>query len=168
MKLTHIIKEIGEGSSKPYSYGLSRTLKVGSSVDYTYGFKVNEDWEGMILLTHYEVERGNILNVDFNVIPKYSDGSNYEMTNLGLGVMFRTMSTIIHVIKNDVPKRIKTPITHITISPVSSKTSNFGRQGDSQRMKLYNAYIKKHMKIKRIQSRGSGAEYELQTPIEPK
>ena len=166
MKLTHIISEIGEGSSKPYSYTLSKKKAGGGWIDYTYGFTMEGDWVGMVLLTH--LIHQSTLSIDFDVRPKSQSEVSYEMTNLGLGPMFRIMSTIIHILKGDIPKRIEEPIYTLSITPVKSKTSKFAAYGDEQRIKLYNTYIRKHVKVKRIKSTPFGTDYELQAPIQPK
>ena len=168
-----IVKEIGEGSSKPYAYSLDKTVR-GSSlhwIDYTYNFEMDDhpDYIGKILLSHFSMNNSkDVLSIDFDVKPKDMNEPNYEATNLGLKTMFRIMSTVIAVLKNDLSNIIERPVSRLVISAVNTKASYLQGDGNAQRLKLYDSYIKKHVKIKSINDSGLSVEYELEEPILPK
>jgi hypothetical protein len=125
LKIVEILKnsltEIGEISGKPYSFTSTDTLGTLEDRTFIFYFKVEENpfYNGKITIEYNDIEE--TLYVTFNVIgdsnPNYD---RYSATNLGLKSMFRIMSTIVDIIKNDLIDRITLPIETIALSTVSA------------------------------------------------
>jgi hypothetical protein len=175
-----IIREIGEGSSSPYSYSFTSEIKKSYGIDYIYKFKLDDQpgYVGKIKFTHSDSDdEGEYeLEIDFDVLSpeqEYMDDESYEATNFGLKTMFRIMSTIIDVVKKDLTNRIKNPITHLLIMTISDKASRLiktSNTGNEQRIRLYDSFIKNQIDISNVEPYHGdrGRKYELKNPIYPK
>jgi hypothetical protein len=182
-EISNLISEIGEGSFNPYPYTLERESETFYGKLYTYTFKLDDQpgYTGKVRLMHgdesrfprFPESRGE-LEIDFDILDAYQTHTNdisYDSTNLGLKSMFRIMSTVVDIIKNDLIDRITLPIETIALSTVSAKSSRLktSNKGSEQRIKLYDAFIRKHLDIKNtVKIDDIARGYELKNPILPK
>jgi hypothetical protein len=148
IKLIDLLKEVGEGTSQPYSYT--------TDDDYYYYFTTDKG-------TEYEVEimPRYITHNTLNQIPEekalsmslinFRADNDYGQSNIvNKGEMYRVMSTITQIIKDNLNNNPE--IGGIYFSP-SDKKSPQNKNPDlsqNQRYKLYQAYIQKAIPSSKI------------------
>ena len=159
IKLKNILKEIGEGTAKPYKYKLTRTESDPDFGDYFRLYEFVTD-----LGTHYEVmfeieedfskdEPWEFMNIEFGVDEKDGGGVDYKVET-NRGEVFRVMATIVEITKEILKERknIKT----LTFSGAKKD------EDDNRRNKLYMAYIKKHIpNVKNVEVDGSEVKVDI-------
>jgi len=136
IKLLNLLKEVGDGTSKQYSY----TTDDG----YYYYFTTDKDTEYEVaLMSRY------ITNNTLNQIPEekalsmilvsFTADNDYGQSNVvNKGEIYRVMSTITQIVKDNISNNIG----GIYFAP-SNKTSTTQDLFQNQRYKLYQAYVQK-------------------------
>ena len=157
MKLFPLIKEIifevGEGTSKPYSYTSERGIQRGQQDNAAYdtaSFTTEDGDKYEVQLNAYwgdnywAKEVGNHFTIDFYL--KNTEFSDVE-TVVNKGRLFRVMATIVQIAEEfmNLIDYKENYIDQLIVSP--SKTDG---AFDDRRANLYMAYIKKHLPIKSI------------------
>lgn len=164
MKLTRLLREIGEGSSKPFDYRTQlkrRVIQVRGGTDtetitekwsYSIDAYIEKDNQrepvDIILEIHRFDMRPNgidrvVLMIDFHRDDQMWDlhSTKYERVN-SREYMFRLMSTIMKIIKKEVADDLD--INTLAYYPVDDdRKAGATDMAHSQRHKLYQAYIKK-------------------------
>lgn len=158
MKLTQILKEIGESSSTPYSY--QQKEKHGNIYDpnndalVVYQFKTEKNKEGDSI-TYDVVVNGkrNEAGEYFLDVEYLADGS-YEMTNLGKP--FKIMATVVEIVNKVVEGDKDGVIDGIIYGPTEKEEeevdidymagSQPSQEPVNQRDMLYRAFISKALK----------------------
>ena len=134
IKLRDILKEVGEGTAKPYKY----------SVDYEedkairYKFKTDSKIEYIINIGQYLVTRNKVRLI---VAFKTKTGDYDTITNKG--EQFRIMATVVAAVKEYLAKVPNA----VEISFTPSKET----EGDDRRANLYKAYITKQLPGSKIE-----------------
>ena len=158
MKLTNILNniilEVGEGSSKPYSYSVNDNVFRGSSKnlkgrDVTFTTEDGDDYIVNFVAYYGDhsraKEKGPFFKIDFTTVDEYGyDNRADDVVNKGR--LFRIMATIVAATKeflNDIDYKEK-GIKKMIVMPAKSK------QGDDRRANLYSAYIKKQLPVSDI------------------
>lgn len=172
-----VLSEIGEGSAPPYEYRVENFEDKGQALWIVYRIRIAEtsEYVGRVKLWVAPDHDRQVLEIDFDVLPTniadYDiNKPNYKVTNLGIKVMTRILSTIIHIIETDLRARITKPIDVVMFLTVEGKASKSDNRykGNEQRARLYDAYIRKHLDIESVSNYHSfKLVYTLATPIEP-
>ena len=155
MKLTsilnNIISEVGEGSSKPYSYNVNDNVFRGSTRnvagrDVTFTTEDGDDYSVSFAAyygDHSNAEgRGPYFKIDFTTVDEYGYEDRADRV-VNKGRLFRIMATIVKATKeflNDIDYKEK-GIKKMLVFPAKSKF------GDDRRANLYTAYIKKQLPV---------------------
>lgn len=135
------INEVGEGTSKPYSYD--------TDDDYYYNFTTDEDTEYEVEITPRYITHNTLPQIPEEKalsmsLVSFTANSDYGQSNIiNKGEMFRVMSTIIQIVKDNISNNPE--IGGIYFAPTTKKISqneNTDLSGN-QRYKLYQAYIQK-------------------------
>jgi len=157
------IKEIGEGTSKPYQI---RKIFLDTNDEYgdaTYSFKIDDVSDknptGYVSISYFTLDFSdeNILEVEFYIQDKDDNrASHFDATNYGLRVLNRVMATVINAVRTFLDKEtnIKPDIIQYSTTDRSSKKQN--QKAEKVRDKLYTAYMNKHFDIdKKIKKQSS-------------
>ena len=132
IKLTEILKEIGEASIKPYKFKISKDTRPDDGTFVAYTFITDSRLEYELGILEYKLSSKKMrLIVAFKPIT----GTYDTLTNRN--EQFRIMATVVAVIK-----------THITTVPNVTEisfTPSKADEGDERRVSLYKAYIKKQI-----------------------
>ena len=187
IKLKDILFEVGEGSAKPYSISKSHKSALiyglkGIHFDYRWKTKSGYEYSLDILPTapdlvdpwdgiqdddkgRYIVSFGPMkMGKQFYGIDGRPIGSPQKdmdtQTQTNRGELFSIMATIVKAFKEFMKKAKSTEwgIRQIYFEP--SKTQGDARS-DSQRRKLYLAYVKKHLKGAKIRNFRDGVVIEF-------
>lgn len=160
IKLKDILKEIGEGTSKPYKYeysygdddSISYTFRTDSSVDMQTGKTTRgTDYEVDLLFIDSETMERTPNTMDVSFRP--TGGEYEEETNQN--VQYRIMATVVAIMKEVLPKHPE--VTHLIYTPTKSDSN------DSRRANLYKAYIQKQLPGSRVKE-FSGGKYKIELP----
>lgn len=135
IKLTNILKEIGDASAKPYEYayfGDFEGTRIYGFDTENYPYTVELQYED---LDHYEDDE-NALGVRFYVSEE--DKPDYERDDIttNKGELYRVMATIIAILKKDLEAHPQ--ISILTFTPVKRPE----KTADRARLNLYVKYIK--------------------------
>lgn len=155
MKLTDLLKEIGEGSITPYSYKFSS--EDGNIYDreeggyVIYKFSTEEDGEGdpveyTVTLAGEQNQSG-----EYFLDVEYAADDSYGMTNLGKPL--KVMATVAAITKEVVEGDTEGAIDGVMYGPADKEGEGFetdynrgetpSPEAVNQRDRLYRAYIKK-------------------------
>lgn len=128
IKLKSILKEVGEGTAKPYKY----SVEFEDDEEVKYNFQTDSGLKYEISLFQAPRSRTNHRLV---VAFKTQTGNYEELTNKG--EQFRIMATVVDAIKKYLVKAPK--VSDISFTP-AKETGN-----DDRRATLYKAYIAKQL-----------------------
>lgn len=136
IKLTDILKEIGDASSQSYSfdyYGDFGHARIYGFDTENYPYTVELQYED---LDNYDGDSNNILGVRF-YIPDEED-PDIERDNIAVnkGELFRVMATVTAIIKKDLKDHPE--VDTITFTPAKKE----GETVNISRLNLYTRYIK--------------------------
>jgi hypothetical protein len=124
IRLTDLLKEVGEGTAKPYEY----SVEFEDNMEVNYNFQTDSGLKYDLLLRQIPPSRDeHRLIISF----KTQTGDYEDLTNKG--EQFRIMATIVDAVKKYLVKFPK--ISYISFMP-SKETGN-----DNRRANLYKAYI---------------------------
>ena len=141
IKLTDILKEVGEASSKPYDYKIEHE----DTNEIFYTFKTDSGLDYVINIEQLHPVRSS-KDVKLSIAFRTVDGSYEEVTNRG--EQFRIMATVVAAVKEYLAKVPN--VTEIIFYP--SKAD----QGDIRRANLYKAYIQKQIPGSAVKSYATG------------
>ena len=145
IKLKDILKEVGEGTAKPYKY--TRSIR-NDTIEYRFHTDSNIDY--IINMDLYTAE----LNVRFIAMDPSKEATTYQdQTNKG--EQFRVMATVVLAIREELQKQPQ--VTTITFDPAKSF------KNDDRRAKFYKAYIEKQIPGSKLSIDFDG-EYKVELP----
>ena len=146
IKLKDILKEVGEGTAKPYKY--TRSMKHNS---IEYKFRTDSNIDYTITIDPYTTE----MDVRFIAMdPSKGEEATYQ-DETNKGEQFRIMATVVLAVKEELQKQPQ--ITAITFDPAKSF------KDDDRRAKFYKAYIEKQIPGSKLSVDFAG-EYKIQLP----
>ena len=128
IKLKDILKEVGEGTAKPYEY----SVEFEDDQEVTYNFKTDSGLKYDLHLFQAPRSRTNHRLV---VAFKTQTGNYEDLTNKG--EQFRIMATVVDAIKKYLVKAPK--VSDISFTPAKEAGN------DNRRANLYKAYITKQL-----------------------
>jgi hypothetical protein len=146
IKLTNILKEIGEASAKPYKY----TTEYEEDDEIQYNFTTDSGLNYDISIAHYAI---NCNKIRLIVAFKPANSSYDTVTNKN--EQYRIMATVVNAVKKyllKVPKAVE-------ISFTPSKAD----ENDMRRANLYKAYIAKQLPGSKIEIFSDG-RYIVELP----
>lgn len=145
IKLKDILKEIGEGTAKPYKY--TRSTKYDNVF---YKFRTDSNIDYVVTMDLFEEE----MNVRFIAMdPSKKQATYQDETNKG--EQFRVMATIVLAVKEELKKQPQ--VTVVTFDPAKSF------QDDDRRAKFYKAYVQKQLPGSKLTTSFTG-EYKIELP----
>lgn len=112
IKLTDLLREVGEATSKPYKYDLYSVFDDMR----VYGFDTDK---GTMYTVELEqpTDKNNILDVSFYPVDE-EDPDNEDFTvNTNKGELYRVMSTVVSIVREDLAKHPE--IEELVFTPTS-------------------------------------------------
>ena len=145
IKLSDILQEIGDSSTKAAPYSKTSETKNNEETKTSYEFKIGEDTYivtlyigdlDLSLPSNKAKQKGNTgMHVVFGLkTSRYSGGSG-DTTSTNRGVQYQVMATVTKIIKDYIDKHPE--LTQITYEPSKRSASDRGR------IQLYKAYVQK-------------------------
>lgn len=136
IRLKDILKEIGEASSRPYSYdfyGDYSDMRIYGFDTENYPYTVELQYAD---LYNYDEDATNILGVRFYVVDEDDPDMERDDVVTNKGELFRVMATVTAIIKKDLQDHPE--IDTITFTPAKKE----GETTNVSRLNLYIRYIK--------------------------
>ena len=161
IKLRDILKEIGEGSSKPYKYKFDS--QDGNDIMYTFTTEESKtDYEVDLFMYTQETyaQQYGVANADKIKFPamdisfRQAGGDYDEETNTN--EQYRIMATVVAISKEMLSKQPK--ITTLLYAPTKAD------KDDMRRANLYKAYIQKQLPGSTVSSINKNGKYIIELP----
>jgi hypothetical protein len=160
IRLIDLLREVGEGTAKPYEYKHSRsvygniyfTFKTDPNPNRSFLGEPDEGTEYEVNLSFWdaETEKPSESNIDISFSTKYGDYEEETNDNM----QYRVMATVIAIAKEILPKHPE--VTTLTFTP--SKANKM----DTRRARLYKAYIEKQLPGKTVREVGKYGGYKIE------
>lgn len=136
IKLTNILKEIGDASSQPYPfdyYGDYGHARIYGFDTKNYPYTVELHYED---LDNYDNDPNNILGVRFYIPDEEDPDIERDDIVANKGELFKVMATVTAIIKKDLKDHPEVDTIVFTPAKKESETTNISR------LNLYMRYIK--------------------------
>jgi len=136
IRLTHLLKEVGDASSQPYSfnfYGDFDDMRIYGFDTENYPYTVELRYAD---LDNYNEDTSNILGVRFYIPDEEDPDIERDDIVANKGELFRIMATVTAIIKKDLKDHPEVDTITFTPSKKEGETTNISR------LNLYTRYIK--------------------------
>ncbi len=143
IKLINLLKEIGDGTSKPYEYkkvgetnsGIYYTFKTDPNPEKTFLGRPAPGLDYEVDLRFWDLEKAKPSSTKLDVAFNTDSGEYTEETNDN--VQYRIMATVVTIIKDALSNHPEID----TLSFTAAKSDSM----DVRRARFYRAYIKKQI-----------------------